>query len=148
MAIDPAGNIWVSDVGNTKISKFDKNGNFLFSFGSNGSGPGQFSHLLSLSIDRDGVLYATEYGGSVSGRIQRFDLDGNYLGQIVDSTVPPGAFQPSHVHKDQDGTLWVLNAATYPSYSGSYVALFSAVDTAAPTSTFSASRQRIKAGSV
>jgi len=45
IAFDPiSGDIFVSDLKNNRIQKFDSNGNYLMSWGMPGTRPGQFQH--------------------------------------------------------------------------------------------------------
>src|SRR5262249_50702417 len=43
VATDASGNVYVADTGNHRIQKFDASGTFLTTWGSSGSGNGQFS---------------------------------------------------------------------------------------------------------
>ena len=45
LTVDKLGNIYVGDTGNKRIQKFSPNGTFLTSWGSEGSGDGQFLGL-------------------------------------------------------------------------------------------------------
>lgn len=49
----------------------------VLSFGSPGSGPGQFSNPRGISVDTRGTVYVADTGND---RIQRFDADGRLLG--------------------------------------------------------------------
>jgi hypothetical protein len=74
VAWDGAGNIFVADgAGNARIAKFDKEGRFVKSWGKRGTGPGEFSNVLSLAVDAQGNVYA---GDGVNQRIQVFDNNG------------------------------------------------------------------------
>ncbi|MGH7725858.1 MAG: hypothetical protein ACREOU_10580 [Candidatus Eiseniibacteriota bacterium] len=44
-----------------------------------GSGPGQFDGAFGLALNADGHLLVAD---GYNGRIQRFDLDGHYLGEL------------------------------------------------------------------
>jgi hypothetical protein len=49
------GLIFVSDIGNNRVEKFDTNGEFLGMWGTTGVGPGQFDHtgdISSLGVDK------------------------------------------------------------------------------------------------
>ena len=84
---DAAGNIYVADgVGtNTRIAKFDKAGVFLKSWGSTGSGDGQFADVHSIAIDAAGNVYAADAGNK---RIQVFDGDGAFKRSITGVGAP------------------------------------------------------------
>lgn len=51
---------------------------FLFSFGTSGSGDGQFSSPTEIAIGPTGDVFVFDAG---NGRIQKFSADGTYLGQ-------------------------------------------------------------------
>lgn len=80
IACDEDGYLYVSDYGNTRIQKFDAEGNFLFSFGIKGEGFPGFVSPSGLA-ERDGILYAAD---SFRKSIYRFDLSGNYLGSLAE----------------------------------------------------------------
>ena len=55
---DPAGNIYISDgYVNSRVAKFDKNGDWVASFGTPGSGPLQFNTPHSIASDAAGNIY-------------------------------------------------------------------------------------------
>lgn len=70
--------IWVCDIGNNRVQKFDAIGNFLGKFGSSGSGNGQFASPNGLGIDNAGNLYVADSNNS---RVQKFDNTGTYVTQ-------------------------------------------------------------------
>jgi NHL repeat len=97
VAFDAAGNIFVSDgYGNARVVKLDSAGRFIKSWGTRGSGPGQFDTPLSIAVDARGDVYVADRGNR---RIQVFDNDGNFKRQIGDVGSPwaicisPGAHQ-------------------------------------------------------
>lgn len=78
---DPQDNIYISDgYSNSRIAKFDKHGNWVTSWGSRGSGPGQFNTPHNIVADRDGNIYVAD---RANRRIQVFDGDGKFLRMIV-----------------------------------------------------------------
>jgi hypothetical protein len=86
VAWDAAGNIFVSDgYGNSRVAKFDKNGLFIKSWGSKGTGPGQFDLLHTIAVDPQGNVYV---GDRSNKRIQVFDNDGNFKTQYTNVGAP------------------------------------------------------------
>jgi streptogramin lyase len=90
IAWDAAGNGYISDgYINSRVAKVDKDGNWLMSWGTPGSGPGQFNTPHSIALDAQGLVYVADRG---NGRIQVFDGNGTFIRQIViDVPVPPDA---------------------------------------------------------
>jgi DNA-binding beta-propeller fold protein YncE len=82
VAWDAAGNIYVADGlgNNARVAKFDKNGKFVRSWGSRGSGPSQFNMVHGIAIDAQGTVYVADAGNN---RIQVFDGDGTFKKEIT-----------------------------------------------------------------
>ena len=69
--------LYVVDQGNSRIQRFDLDGNYTFvSWGSAGSGPGQFNAAADIAIGPDGNVYVAD---SQNHRIQAFTPDGQFL---------------------------------------------------------------------
>ena len=67
--------MFVSDgYGNSRVAKFDKDGNFVKDWGERGNQPGDFNTPHSLVVDNNDVVYVADRGNS---RIQVFDTEGN-----------------------------------------------------------------------
>jgi sugar lactone lactonase YvrE len=65
VAWDAQGNIFVSDgYGDSRVVKYDKNGRFIKSVGSRGSGPMQFSTPHAIAVDAKGLVYVADRGNS------------------------------------------------------------------------------------
>jgi hypothetical protein len=97
IAFDAEGNIFVSDgYNNARVAKMDKDGTFVKSWGSKGSGEGQFDMPNSIAVDAKGNVYVADLGNK---RIQVFDNDGNYKTNYSHAGTPwavcisPGAHQ-------------------------------------------------------
>jgi 6-bladed beta-propeller protein len=86
---DPQGNIFISDgYINSRVAKYDKNGDWVKSWGEKGTGPGQFRLPHAIAIDRNDNVYV---GDRTNRRIQVFDTDGKFLRQFtIDVPPPPG----------------------------------------------------------
>ncbi len=78
IAFGPGGRIFIADgYGNARILEYNAAGQRVKQWGTAGTGPGQFNLPHGLVL-RDGVIYVAD---RQNGRIQRFDLDGKYLGE-------------------------------------------------------------------
>ncbi len=85
---DTQGNIFISDgYINSRVAKFDKNGDWVKQWGTPGSGPGEFNTPHSIASDAKGNIYVADRGNR---RIQVFDPDGTFLREItIDVPLPP-----------------------------------------------------------
>ena len=74
-----SGRLYVADFGNDRVQVFSLDGSLLASFGSRGSGEGQFQRPADVAVGADGSVYVTDH---FNDRIERFSGDGRYLGQF------------------------------------------------------------------
>ena len=80
IAFGPNGRLFISDgYRNARILEYTPDGKRVREWGSHGTGPGQFHLPHSIVIDEDGIIYIAD---RENGRIERFDLDGKYLGEF------------------------------------------------------------------
>lgn len=79
---DSEDNIFVLDMENCRIQKYDKNGEYLQTIGRQGQGPGEFQMPQFIRpyihLDSDDTLYVLE-----GGRIHAFDRKGNFMKVIT-----------------------------------------------------------------
>jgi len=89
VAWDSNGNTYITDgYVNSRVAKFDRNGDWVKSWGEKGTGPGQFNLPHAIAIDRNNNIYV---GDRSNRRIQVFDTEGKFLRQFtIDVPVPPG----------------------------------------------------------
>ena len=87
---DRDGNIFISDgYINSRVAKFNKNGDWVKQWGQPGNGPGEFNTPHSLAADAQGNIYVADRGNR---RIQVFNPDGKLLREIkIDVPAPPDA---------------------------------------------------------
>jgi len=77
LAVDEDGSVYVADLGNWRIQKFDSNGLFVTKWGSEGTGEGQFaSGGRGIAVDVEGFVYVTD---SRNDRVQKFSGDGSFV---------------------------------------------------------------------
>jgi hypothetical protein len=83
---DSEGNIYITDgYVNSRVAKYDKNGDWVKSWGAKGTGPGQFRIPHAIVADRNNNLYV---GDRTNRRIQVFDTEGKLL-RMFTIDVPP-----------------------------------------------------------
>jgi DNA-binding beta-propeller fold protein YncE len=59
-----------------RVQKFDAQGNYITSWGVNGTGTGQFLHIHGIALDTRGNLLAAD---EKKNEIQKFDTQGNFI---------------------------------------------------------------------
>jgi DNA-binding beta-propeller fold protein YncE len=98
IAFGPNGRIYISDgYGNARVLEYNAKGQRVKVWGSAGTGPGQFNQPHGIAVDDRGVVYVADRNNA---RLQRFDADGNYLGEWKHlGKVTAVGFR--------DGALWV-----------------------------------------
>ena len=74
ICVGPKGRCYVLNMGESLIQVFDSEGQFLFSFGGQGQGPGELEHPGSLRLDNEGNVYVYQ-----TGRISVFDEGGEFI---------------------------------------------------------------------
>jgi len=101
IAIAKNGDIFVADgYANSRVVKFDHNGNYIKSWGSYGSAPGEFMLPHSIVIDSNERVYV---GDRENARIQIFDTDGRFLAQWTGIGYPYGLFITPDQH------IWMVD---------------------------------------
>ncbi|HPQ38865.1 MAG TPA: TIGR03663 family protein [bacterium] len=103
IAVDKDGNIFVADLKNNRIAKFDKDGKFLLEWGRKGTEKGQFDQPIGLCVDPQGNVYVAD---TWNHRIQKFDTNGNFEMTFGDSTV---FWAPKDIVIDDAGYLYISN---------------------------------------
>jgi DNA-binding beta-propeller fold protein YncE len=80
---------------------------YLTTWGSRGSGDGQFLNPTGITIDRFGVLYVVDTGNA---RVQKFNRDGAFLGSWLLPAVEPNEQNlPYDIACDAFGHVFVIN---------------------------------------
>ncbi|NIO49633.1 MAG: hypothetical protein GTN73_09405 [Candidatus Aminicenantes bacterium] len=100
-----------------------------FSFGSFGTGDGEFKFPGDVAVDEDGNIFVAD---SDNFRIQKFDSDGNYLAQWGSQGTGNGQFgTPTYIEYAPDGNLyvgdWGNNRVQIFDTSGTYIGQFATV---------------------
>lgn len=98
IAFAPKGRIFITDgYANARVLEYTADGRKIREWGSAGIGPGQFHLPHAIVIDENNILYIAD---RENGRIEKFDLDGKYLGEI------PNLGRTYSLKLGANGTLW------------------------------------------
>ncbi|MCX6753110.1 MAG: 6-bladed beta-propeller, partial [Candidatus Nomurabacteria bacterium] len=132
IVVDSSNFIYVVDRGHARIVEFDSNGTFVKTFGwgvqdgSNvfqictvgcttghtGSGDGQFNLAEGIALDSLGNIYVAD---TANNRIQKFDIDGNYLSQWGVNGYNDGEFSwPTSIKIDSSDNLYIFDNGAGP----------------------------------
>ena len=90
VSVSPAGQVYISDSANHRVTVHDEEGTFRFAFGSKGSGP-QFGYPLDVAVGSDGLVYVTnEWNSRIcvwskEGMLQR-DFKSKYAPTCIAAT--------------------------------------------------------------
>jgi len=100
----PDGTFFVTDgYTNARVIKFDRDGNVLATWGSKGSGPGQFQLPHAIAIDRTRRVFVADRGNH---RIQIFDQNGKFILQWTQIR------SPEYILMTPDSRVWVADGVT------------------------------------
>ena len=103
LAFLPNGDFLLADgYWNSRIVRFNSEGEYIMEWGELGSGPGQFDLLHGTAVDRDGRVYI---GDRTNNRIQVFTPDGEFIEEW------PDIHDPVNVFVDENDGVWVVSAS-------------------------------------
>ena len=92
--------LYVADgYANSRVVKYDADGNFVTTWGTPGSGPGEFDLVHSVAVDSQGRVYASD---RENDRIQIFDENG----ELLNIWTHLGATQSIFITPDDE--VWVM----------------------------------------
>jgi streptogramin lyase len=107
--VDGANNIFA--VYPDKVVKMDSECNQLLSFGSFGSGPGQFMTAAGIWVDGAGKIYVAD---ASLARVQVFDATGQFQFMFGSQGSEPGQFDwPSDVCVDSGNSIYIADTNNY-----------------------------------
>ena len=99
MIAHPNGAIYVTDgYRNSRVHRFTRDGKLVASWGTPGSGPGQFHLPHSIAFDDEGKLYVADRANK---RIQIFTPEGKFQGQWT------GMGGPNDISRGRDGNFYI-----------------------------------------
>ncbi len=107
VAVDPDGNVYVTDTGHDRVEKFASSGIYQSKFGSGGSSNGQFNAPVGVAADSNGDVYVVD---RANRRVEKFDSSGNYVSQFGGMGTGGGQFGlPNGVAVDSAGDVYVVD---------------------------------------
>jgi sugar lactone lactonase YvrE len=109
LAVDSAGNVFVTDRYNDRIQKFNSNGGFVTKWGSYGNGHGGFYEPAGMAVDLSGNVFVTDYWNHL---IQKFTNSGAFITQwgTLDEGEGNGQFdEPEGIAADSSGYVYVAD---------------------------------------
>jgi DNA-binding beta-propeller fold protein YncE len=116
MAFDSSGYLYVTDLRNDRVQKFDSDGNFITKWGEAGIGDGQFGNAsyagpTGLAIDKSDRIYVVDRDNK---RIQVFDTSGNFLCKWGEyGTEEWQLYYPQGLGIDSFGDLIIVEGGTH-----------------------------------
>ena len=106
-ALDSAGNVYVVESVMHQINKLSGTGQFLTSWGSEGSGDGQFNFVGGIAVGPNDEVYAVDLNNH---RVQRFASDGQFVASWGSRGTADSQFiNPRGVDVDGDGNVYVAD---------------------------------------
>ncbi len=69
ITVDGNGDVYISDTGNQRVQKFDREGNFITQWGGFGNANGQFNFPYGIAVDAKGSVFVVDSGNT---RVQQF----------------------------------------------------------------------------
>jgi len=125
LAFDSENNLYVTDLGNARVQKFDSNGNFLSEWGSKGTEPGKFGHPSGIAISGEFVFVVDNRNHNV----QKFDLNGNFITEWGSFGINNGSFKsPRGITISDDQSVFVVDSGNARiqkfTFDGEYITHF------------------------
>ncbi len=118
------------DSGNNRIQFISADGKFISSFGTRGSGPGQFDNPQKAVMDQAGNIYVSDFSNN---RIQKFSKNGQHILSFGSHGTKNSEFNyPAGMTISKEGLLFVVdsynNRVQIFDLEGKYVSKFEGSD--------------------
>lgn len=112
LSVHPDGRLFVADTHYHRVLIFDRDGNRLGSFGSEGLGDGEFRLPTDVAVDANGFIYVGEYSGN--DRITKWSPDLKFIKALADGPIDGMRIRrPAGIDIDDEQTLWVADACNH-----------------------------------
>jgi DNA-binding beta-propeller fold protein YncE len=104
-----SGEVWVGDSGNDRVDEFTESGEYIGSFGAEGSGEGQFKGPDGIAFSGEDV-YVVDSGND---RVQELSMSGTYIAKFGAKGTGEGQFETPYgiATEPVSGDLYVADSA-------------------------------------
>ena len=107
VALDKAGNVYVSDEWLNRIAMFSSDGEWLGTWGTQGDADGEVDQPAGIAFDSEDNLYVVDTGNN---RIQKFAKDGQFLAKWGQQGSGDGEFDmPWGIGLDADNNVYIAD---------------------------------------
>jgi DNA-binding beta-propeller fold protein YncE len=115
VALDSQGHLYVADTGNNRVEVFDRRGRFLEAFGGDAQADNAVVRPRAIAVvdalepyarHPESAVFVIDLGGE---RLQKFGLDGQFLGQAVASDLGRSAVRFDSLALDYYDNVWVTD---------------------------------------
>jgi len=107
VALDKAGNVYVSDEWLNRIAMFSSDGEWLGAWGTQGDADGEVDQPAGIAFDSEDNLYVVDTGNN---RIQKFTKDGQFLDKWGQQGSGDGEFDmPWGIGLDADNNVYIAD---------------------------------------
>lgn len=122
LRIDAEGNLWVTDVANHFVRKYDSDGQPLMTLGTSGSagdwdeagGTRLFNQPNETALDSAGNIYVVQGHGVAEPRVLKFTPEGQFIKQWGSRGDGPGQFFAAHsIEIDGNDTLYIADRENF-----------------------------------
>lgn len=111
LAIDSFGDVWATSYLQNKVYEYDSSGTLKFSFGSEGTGSGQFKGPIGIAFAPSGNFFVVD---DKNNRIQEFKPDGGFMRQFgTEGSASNQLKEPRWVAVGQGNTLFVADSGNH-----------------------------------